>query len=70
MPALLPLGWSIIPGYIIGENQPFGPLNVKMNASEYVDAVVNVVRVLATGFSVIPRKSRPIYNHYILLVGA
>ena len=50
MPALLPLGWSFIPGYIIGENQPFGPLNKKMNASEYVDAVVDVVRVLSVGF--------------------
>ena len=30
MPALLPLGWSIIPGYIVGDNQPNGPVQTKL----------------------------------------
>ena len=50
VPALLPLGWSILPGYIVGENQPLGPLNPKLNSSEYQKAVVDVVEVLATRF--------------------
>jgi hypothetical protein len=50
VPELLPLGWSIVPGYLVGENQPVTPLNPKKNTSLTQQQSISVIETLATKF--------------------
>ena len=50
VPALLPLGWSIVPGYLVGENQPLSPLNPHKNLSLSKQQSISVIETLATRF--------------------